>query len=207
MKAVADEIRNAKVLSEFVDDLNANFALDHDLPIVFRECEGEQDPRNAFYDSKSQQITICYEFIQYLADGFETVYDTDDEANTALTNAITFFFFHELGHALVDLDHLPAHGEAAADEFATFVLLELLGNEGETTLAHAAVAFSKIVAEGDSLDSKTLGDEHPPRRTASIQSPMLDLRTRRQPRHEGGGPESRPARHPTGQVPRRIRGR
>jgi hypothetical protein len=50
--------------------------------------------------------------------------------------------------------------EDAADQFATFLLLEL-GEDGSSVAAHAAVAFARIVSEGDSLDDEVLGDEHP----------------------------------------------
>jgi len=155
---VAKAIRESELLTDVLPDLNANFALERDLPIVFREC----GQANAHYDHRERLLTICYEFVRYLAEGFTRVYDKDEEADEALENAITFFLFHELGHALIDIDKLPATGgaEAAADEFAAFVLMSL-GENGKLIALHAAVAFSRIVGEGDSLDNSTLGDEHP----------------------------------------------
>jgi len=158
LKTVAKAVKDAKALSQLLPDLDANFALEKDLPIVFGEC----GTPNAHYDPKEQKITICYEFVQYLAEGFVRVFDEEEDADAALNNALTFFFFHELGHALIHIDQLATTGgeEGAADQFATFLLLAL-GDEAKQTAFHAAVAFSRIVGASDSLDNETLGDEHP----------------------------------------------
>jgi hypothetical protein len=158
LKVVAKAVKDAEALSQLLPDLNANFALETDLPIVFSEC----GIPNAHYDPNEQKITICYEFIRYLSEGFTQVFDKDEDADAALTNALTFFFFHELGHALIHIDQIPSTGgaEAAADQFATFLLLTL-GDEAKLTALHAAVAFARIVGATDSLDNETLGDEHP----------------------------------------------
>jgi hypothetical protein len=156
---IAEAVNEMKALSDLIPDLNANFALAEDLPIVFKECDGRA---NASYDPKERKITICYEFIQYLANGFSKVYEKDKDVGEALVNAMTFFFFHELGHALFHIDGIPvgARQEDAADEFATFLMIRL-GDDGELAALHAAVAFSRIIGLTDSLDSATLGDEHP----------------------------------------------
>jgi hypothetical protein len=156
---IAVDVNEMKALSDFIPDLNANFALAEDLLTVFEECDGKA---NAFYDPNERKITICYEFIQYLAGGFAKVYEKDEDGAEALVNAMTFFFFHELGHALFHVDGIPvgAKQEDAADEFATFLMLRL-GDDGEVAALHAAVAFSRIIGLTDSLDSATLGDEHP----------------------------------------------
>jgi hypothetical protein len=156
---IAKDVNEMRALSDLIPDLNANFALAEDLLTVFKECDGQA---NAFYDPKEKKITICYEFIQYLAGGFAKVYEKDEDGAEALVNAMTFFFFHELGHALFHIDRIPvgARQEDAADEFATFLMLRL-GDDGEVAALHAAVAFSRIIGLADSLDSAMLGDEHP----------------------------------------------
>jgi hypothetical protein len=158
LKVVAKAIKDAEALSQLLPDLNANFALEKDLPIVFSEC----GIPNAHYDPNEQRITICYEFIQYLWVGFNEVFDEHQDALAALNNALIFFFFHELGHALIHIDQLPSTGgeEVAADQFATFLLLAL-GDKATLKALHAAVAFARIFGATDSLDNETLGDEHP----------------------------------------------
>ena len=157
LREMAKVVKESELLTDVLPDLNGNFSLEQDLPIVFRECRQE----NAYYDPRKRQVSICYEFVRYLAVGFAEVYANDEDGDEALQNAITFFLFHEIGHALIDIDNLPITGgsEAAADEFAAFVLMSL-GDDGKLIVLHAAVAFSRIVGKGDSLDDSTLGDEH-----------------------------------------------
>lgn len=157
LEVVADAVKDAEALSQLLPDLDANFALERDLSTVFREC----GVASAHYDPEEQRITICYEFIWYLAKGFNKVFEKYEDADSALEDALTFFFFHELGHALIHIDHLATTGgqEAAADQFATFLLMAL-GTEARRTALHAAVAFARIIGADDSLDNDTLGDEH-----------------------------------------------
>jgi hypothetical protein len=160
LKEIAKAVEGANALFEsLMQGLNAQFALAKDLPTVFRECGGQQ---NAFYNEDDQEITICYEFVQYLAQGFAQVFHEAEDVSDNLTDALVFFFFHELGHALVNIDRLPSTGgdEVAADQFATYVLLKMVEDGSDKAVA-AVEAFVAIIGEDDSLDNKTLGDAHP----------------------------------------------
>ena len=117
LSEIAEAVNEMKALSDLIPDLNANFALAEDLLTVFKECDGQA---NASYDPKERKITICYEFIQYLAGGFSKVYEKDEDGAESLVNAMTFFFFHELGHALFHIDGIPVG--ARQEDAATIVL-------------------------------------------------------------------------------------
>ncbi len=144
LRKIAEVVEGADAIFEsLMQVLNAQFALAKDLPTVFRECESEE---NAFYNRDDDKVTICYEFVQYLDRVFP---------NARLTDALVFFLFHELGHALVEIDRLPSKGgyEVAADQFATYALLEMVEHGSDT-----AVGAVTIIDTDDSLDDE--GHEH-----------------------------------------------
>ncbi|MDX2022272.1 MAG: DUF4344 domain-containing metallopeptidase [Deltaproteobacteria bacterium] len=169
LQDIADAVKEARFLSSFLANLNAKFALEKPLPTTFKDCEGP-DAENAFYSPATQSITICYQFINLITKGMIKAYQSEDggvdeaRVDSAIHNAMTFFFFHELGHAIVDIAgiQIPANAEDVADRFAVFALSDLVDNEdADQTLADAAVAFGRIVAKDDSLSDDSLGDEHP----------------------------------------------
>ncbi|WP_288929988.1 DUF4344 domain-containing metallopeptidase [uncultured Maritimibacter sp.] len=54
----------ADLLFDEIDALNAEFSLDDDLVISYAGC-GEA---NAFYDPEYREITICTEYVDFLAE-------------------------------------------------------------------------------------------------------------------------------------------
>ncbi len=85
---------------------------------------------------------MCYE----LVDEFYKTYQKDglkgDELDQSVGNAVNFAFYHELGHALVDVLDLPITGreEDAVDQLATYLVAD--GSDAdETTALDGAIAF------------------------------------------------------------------
>ena len=144
-----------KSLQETADALNKAFALPHDILIGFDDCE----EANAFYDPEKKKVTVCYELAEDLYDAFKKDYKTDEQVEDAVTNATTFVFYHELGHALVDAYDLPITGreEDAVDQLSVLLLADGTP-EGEQMVLDAAVSFSKQ-ASGE-LDELAFADEH-----------------------------------------------
>jgi hypothetical protein len=126
---LAEAIQGAKVLDEVILDLNKLLLLPHDVPVVFKECDGQI---NAFFRPNEKTITICYELIDFFADKM----GQDDDANDVDTredyvkDVIKFVFLHELGHALINIFHIaaPAGQESIVDQLAVYLLVEG-GNE------------------------------------------------------------------------------
>jgi len=111
--------------------LNSLFVLTQDVEIILIEC-GEE---NAFYDPLTRQIIMCYEFIDSVYEDFLLHYGdevTEDEIGLMTFDVMDFVFYHELGHALVDIHLLPITGleENALDQFAAFFML-MTENEGD----------------------------------------------------------------------------
>ena len=144
-----------KSLEETADALNKAFSLPHDIFIGFDNC----DEANAFYDPEKKKVTVCYELAEDLYEAFKKDFKTDAQVEDAVTNATTFVFFHELGHALVDAYDLPITGreEDAVDQLSVLLLADGT-EEGERMVLDAAVSFSRQA--GDELDELAFADEH-----------------------------------------------
>jgi len=110
-----------------IEYLNSIFRLPHDVEIVVSEC----NEVNAFYDYTTKQITMCYEFMDSVFSDFETYYFeeglevTDEQLSIENLDVVDFVFYHELGHALVDIYQLPITGleENVVDQFAALIML------------------------------------------------------------------------------------
>lgn len=94
------------------------------LKIVFQEC----GMINAFYSSSNRSITVCYELEHAISSAIRNGNkNISMERQVGLeAGAFLFIFFHEFGHAVIDMAKLPILGgeEDAADRFATTILLD-----------------------------------------------------------------------------------
>ena len=117
-------LKNVELLEVEIAFLNETFRLPYDVEIVAQEC----NEANAFYDFESKQIVMCYELVDavfedYYYYGEDENFDVDASA-TYSYNVLDFIFFHEVGHALIDVYQLPITGleENVADQFASLML-------------------------------------------------------------------------------------
>ena len=144
-----------KSLQGLADELNGTFALPDDVWLAATEC-GEP---NAFYESSKKQLTMCYELYAEFDELFKTEFPKESERDEAVAGAFVFVFFHELGHALIDVYELPITGkeEDAVDQLSTWILTD--GTDGgETTALSGAIAFALL--GGDENKSLPFWDEH-----------------------------------------------
>ncbi len=155
--------REARILEEIAGHLNQTFSLPHDVPIDFREC-GEP---NAFYDPEAKQIHMCYEFVALIAQLNVQYGGSRAEATEGIKGALYFTFYHEIGHALVDVLDLPVTGqqEELADELSAFVLTHGGNEEGERLVLNGAkfwlllAAARRKAGEANSPWDEHLSDE------------------------------------------------
>lgn len=114
----ADYVARMKIL---VSMLESQLRLPNKITINYREC----GRANAFYYPSTHTIDICHE----LADRRRGLYRRNGIAKVdeQLRDALTFTFFHELGHALHDELELPLLGrdEDAVDDIATLWMIRL----------------------------------------------------------------------------------
>jgi hypothetical protein len=137
------------------------------LQIVFKECGFV----NAFYMPTKRSITVCYELDNAISSVIDSGYKnvSAEKAFGLKHGAFMFIFFHEFGHAVIDMEKLPILGgeEDAADRFAATILLSL-PNASRTGLAREAIegglAFfgaRKRSSIFDGLKRRNWADEHP----------------------------------------------
>ena len=120
-------IQEVEYFETQIQFLNSNFRLPYDVEIIVEECNEE----NAFYDYQAKQIIMCYEFFDGVFDDFVTFYDTggveytDDDLSMANLDVVDWIFYHEVGHAFVDIYLLPITGleENVVDQFASYIML------------------------------------------------------------------------------------
>lgn len=126
--SMAERMYEWELLDAEVDWLNENFRLPHDVDVVANEC----NEINAFYHPHNHTVTICYEFVEDQYDLWYEFGDDPEYADQFAMNILTEVFYHEMGHAIVDVYNLPYTGleENVADQFAALILS--LTYDGET---------------------------------------------------------------------------
>ena len=102
---------------------------------------------------------MCKELVTLFEQGFAKEYEDKEDAAQAVEDSTMFVFFHELGHALIDIYDLPVTGreEDAVDQLATLIVADGSA-EGAASVFNGALSFA-ITDEGD-LDESAFWDEH-----------------------------------------------
>ena len=127
------------------------------LRLKVEGCDGES---NAWYDDDA--VTVCYE---YLDDILQNAPQETTPAGVTRADAIVGptleVFLHEVGHAVFDYLGVPVLGreEDAADQFATYVLLQFAKSDARRLIA--GVAYTEHVeASKPSTKKNPFADEH-----------------------------------------------
>jgi hypothetical protein len=159
-QVLRDLFQETGLLEEAVKSLNETFLLPASVEVTVREC-GEA---NAYYESSSRRISLCYELVAYYAGMFFAEAESEEEqewAGEAVAGATLFTLYHELGHALIDVWDLPITGreEDAVDQLATIILLEA-GEDGEEAALNGASSLWEEEGEESEGDDPGFWDEH-----------------------------------------------
>src|SRR5688500_15767233 len=149
--------KDQKVIDDITDSLNEALALPTDIKVTFKDC-GQP---NAWYHPGEKTITMCYEFMELFYDRAIEMGKSEEEANQIMIGATLFFFFHELGHCLIDVYDLPATGreEDSVDQLSTYILLDEMDEEGQVSAVSGALMF-KALSENEEASANTFADEH-----------------------------------------------
>ncbi len=153
-----DVLRENKIFDRIITGLNqSGLIMRQDIPVIFTNC-GEP---NAFWDPSNERIIMCYEMIGFGVQLFQEQgnYGTSEALDKSINNTI-FTFYHELGHALIDVLQLSAVGqeEDTVDEFASVMLLS--NSQGDLAeIILDAAEFYQIVNQ---ISTSAPWDEHAP---------------------------------------------
>lgn len=119
-------MRDDELVQEWAQSANENFIPPANVPVIAKQC----DTVNAFYDPDEKSITMCYEMADYLQELFAKPEEGEaspsaEDVDSSVVGALNGIYFHELGHALIDLYDLPTTGkeEDAVDQLAALVLI------------------------------------------------------------------------------------
>ena len=144
---------------EKLRDLIAPIKLPITLTLQTQSCQGQV---NAWYDGKS--VIVCYELVDEI---WKHVPDKTTPAGIAPVDAMVgpfvHVFLHETGHALFDLLSLPVLGreEDAADQFATYFMLQFERDEARRLIGGAAYQYKEdILFPTVTKPLKQFSDEH-----------------------------------------------
>lgn len=153
-KIIPKEISD--LLQGIADPLNEIIALPYDVYLNFDEC-GEP---NAFYSPATKEITMCYEFVQNFEEEFNKISKNQTEIDNMVGGTTSFFFFHELGHCLIDVWDLPATGreEDAVDQLAMIILLD--GTKEGAEMVASGAMFFQIVSANSGNNELAFWDVH-----------------------------------------------
>ena len=152
-----DMVRAANAL-EMLRLVFVSFRLPEDLYIKAVNCDGIP---NAYFfrENDKPTIRICYEYLKSVREMLPK--ETTPEGITpreALMGQFLFTAAHEFGHAVFDIYNLPVLGrqEDAADEFATYFLLQFGGERAHRLIRGAAYAYYDYVQKNKDKPKVTL---------------------------------------------------
>lgn len=127
-------------------------SLPRDLPASFESC-GQP---NAFYSSDTGRVTMCWEFFALFDQIFQEL--APEDRWLAVLDTGSFFFLHEIGHALVDQLDIPVTGreEDSVDGLAALIMIQ---EGGADTMAAVLGNFAALAALEEQSDL-AFWDEH-----------------------------------------------
>jgi putative metallopeptidase DUF4344 len=133
---------------ETVKEILSPFRFSEQLTIETAECGAV----NSYYQRKNLKptVTICYEFLKRI---LELLPNESTPAGFTPTDAAIGQFlwvtFHEVGHAAFDMFNVPilGHEEDAADNFATFIMLQFGKGQARRLINGAAWAWRAYLGD------------------------------------------------------------
>ncbi|HTU62552.1 MAG TPA: DUF4344 domain-containing metallopeptidase [Polyangiales bacterium] len=139
-----------------VDDLLATARDELGLPDALTVTHADCPEQNAFYYADTKTIELCDKLFANVAALWFDPNRTEPDNRQRILGAWRFVFFHELGHALVDLYKLPVDKqEDAVDDFSILKLIEA----GLTEDALSAAGFWHNKSK-DNAPCTSFFDEH-----------------------------------------------
>jgi hypothetical protein len=142
------ELLRQRSALEKVKEILSPFGFPEQLTVETTECGAV----NSYYQRKNFKptVTICYEFLKRILELLPN--ETTPAGLTPTDAAVGQFFwvtFHEVGHAAFDMFNVPifGHEEDAADDFATFIMLQFGKGQARRLINGAAWAWRAYLGD------------------------------------------------------------
>jgi hypothetical protein len=148
LKDIYTLVKERKGLETF-KELLSPFRLPEDLYIKAVGCNGIP---NAYFfrENELATIRICYEYLKEVQDKLPKETTKEGiEPRDALLGQLLFALMHEFGHAAFDIYQVPIFGrqEDAADQFATYVMLQFGGEKSHRLIKGAAYSYKGFIKD------------------------------------------------------------
>jgi len=149
LKEIYETMKEKRGLETF-RELLSPFRLPEDLYIKAVGCDGV--PNAYFFREKNDEATIriCYEYLKEVKDKLPKEATKDGiEPQDALLGQLLFALMHEFGHAAFDIFQVPVFGrqEDAADQFATYIMLQFGGEKAHRLIKGAAYSYDGFIKD------------------------------------------------------------
>ena len=147
LKDLYGRLRDGHALEE-IQEILSPFRYPDELVIKTMEC----GKINSWYrrENSKPTVTICYEFLKHILEslpqGTTAAGVTPDDATIRQFLWVTL---HEVGHATFDIFGVPifGHPEDAADNFATYILLQFGKGQARRFIGGAAWAWRAYLGD------------------------------------------------------------
>jgi hypothetical protein len=148
LKEIYQMVKDRRGLERF-RELLTPFRLPEDLYIKAVGCDGVA---NAYFfrEKELPTIRICYEYLKEVQDKLPKETTKEGiEPQDAMLGQLVFALMHEFGHAAFDIYNVPIFGrqEDAADQFATYVMLQFGGEKAHRLIRGAAYSYMGFIKE------------------------------------------------------------
>ena len=141
-RPIYDLLKERRALEKLQEIFGA-FRLPNDLTLRTLGCDGVS---NAWYERST--VSVCYEYLDEIRRGMpkETM-PAGVTPTGALVGQFFYVFAHEMGHASFDLLGVPVFGrpEDAADQFATYIMLQFGKEQARELITGAAYSYKKYL--------------------------------------------------------------
>jgi hypothetical protein len=143
-----EAVKERRVL-ERIKEIFSPFRLEEDLYIKALECDGKP---NTYFEHEGDRpiVKLCYEYLKAIHDKMpKKPTNAGVTPREVMVGQFLFAAAHELGHALFEIYNIPIFGrqEDAADQFATYFILQFGGDRARRMILGAAYSYRGFVKQ------------------------------------------------------------
>jgi hypothetical protein len=147
-QALLESLKSSHAAEQLAAIVSQTVRLKRNLAVGITSCGRV----NAFYERRSSRITMCLEMIELLARQTAAEPSLAANANSrkaTFAGALFGIFFHELGHAIIDISDIPITGreEDVADQFSLFYATKIVEPKGFVVVLPGSVRISVFEAD------------------------------------------------------------